>query len=165
MKALNSGHLRVLKNLSVIERCPLLWGNFKNIVTFRTKRFARCSWHVRYLGCPQLIGFTVFPKYRKTFNYPIWRLCRSITGYHQWKVSQNILSCVNSAERKIHQCLCVRNGYTSLANPTLLFLKLPEYRYTDGFFFKGWHMVTNWCFKKVKYKLSKQFKKIEPFHS
>ena len=28
VKPLNSGHLRVLKNLSVIERCPLLGGNF-----------------------------------------------------------------------------------------------------------------------------------------
>ena len=34
VKLLNSGHLRVLKNLSVIEGCPLLGGNFKKIVTF-----------------------------------------------------------------------------------------------------------------------------------
>ena len=27
MKPLNSGHLQVLKNLSVTERCPLLGGN------------------------------------------------------------------------------------------------------------------------------------------
>ena len=59
VKSLNSGHLRVLKNLSVIERCPLLGGNLKKIVTFGTKCFVRYSWHVRYLGCPLLGGFTV----------------------------------------------------------------------------------------------------------
>ena len=31
MKPLNSGHLRVLKDLSVIEKCPLLAGNLKKI--------------------------------------------------------------------------------------------------------------------------------------
>ena len=36
VKHLNSRHLRVLKNLSVIERCLLLGGNFKKIVTFGT---------------------------------------------------------------------------------------------------------------------------------
>ena len=59
VKSLNSGHLRVLKNLSVIERCPLLEGNFKKIVTFGTKCFVCYSWHVRCLGCPLLKGFTV----------------------------------------------------------------------------------------------------------
>ena len=56
---LNKGHLRVLKNLSVIERCPLMGGNFKKIVTFGTKCFVRYLWHVHYLGCPLLGGFTV----------------------------------------------------------------------------------------------------------
>ena len=41
MHPLNSGHLRVLKSLSVIERCPLLGGNSKKIITFGTKRFGR----------------------------------------------------------------------------------------------------------------------------
>ena len=59
VKPLNSGHLRVLKNLSIIERCPQLGGNFKKIVTFETKRFVRYSWHARCLGCPLLGGFTV----------------------------------------------------------------------------------------------------------
>ena len=36
MKPLNSGYLRVLKNLSVIERCPLWGGNLKKIITFVT---------------------------------------------------------------------------------------------------------------------------------
>ena len=40
-KPLNSGHLRVFKNLSVIEWCPLLGSNLKSIVTFVTKRFVR----------------------------------------------------------------------------------------------------------------------------
>ena len=39
MKALNSEHLRVFKNLSAIERCPLLWGNLKKTVTFGTNCF------------------------------------------------------------------------------------------------------------------------------
>ena len=34
---LNSGHLRVLKHLSVIKRCPLLGGSLTKIVTFGTK--------------------------------------------------------------------------------------------------------------------------------
>ena len=59
MKPLNSGQLRVLKNLSVIERCLLLRGNLKKIVLFGTKYFVRYSWHVRYLGYPLLAGFTV----------------------------------------------------------------------------------------------------------
>ena len=59
VKPLNSGHLRVLKNSSVIERWPLLRGNLKKIVIFRTKRFVRYSCYVRYLGCPLLGGFTV----------------------------------------------------------------------------------------------------------
>ena len=36
VKPLNSGDLQVLKNLSVIERCPLLGGTLKKIVTFGT---------------------------------------------------------------------------------------------------------------------------------
>ena len=59
VKPLNSGHLRVLKNLSVIGRCPLLGGNFKKIITFGTQHFVLYSWPVRYLGCLLLGGFTV----------------------------------------------------------------------------------------------------------
>ena len=51
--------LRVLKNLSVIERCPLLGGNLTKIVTFGTKCFVRYPRHVRYLECLLLGGFTV----------------------------------------------------------------------------------------------------------
>ena len=60
VKSLSSWHLRVFKNLSVIESCPLLGGNLKKIVLFGTKCFIRYSWHVRYLGCQLLGGFTVF---------------------------------------------------------------------------------------------------------
>ena len=60
VKPLNSGHLRVLKNVSVIKRCPLLGGNVTKIVTFGAKYFVRYSRHVLYLGCPLLGGFTVF---------------------------------------------------------------------------------------------------------
>ena len=57
VKPLNSGHLRVLKSLTVIKRCPLLGDNFKKIFTCGTKRFVCYSWHVRCLGCPLLGGF------------------------------------------------------------------------------------------------------------
>ena len=63
VEPLSSGHLRVLKNLSVIKRCPLLGGSLTKIVTFGTKHFVRYSRHVRYLGCPLLGGFTVFLNY------------------------------------------------------------------------------------------------------
>ena len=59
MEPLNGGHLRVFKNVSVIDSCPLLEGNLKKIVTFGTKCFVRYSWHVRYLGCPSLGSFSV----------------------------------------------------------------------------------------------------------
>ena len=58
-KLLNSGHLRFLKNLSLIKRCPLLGGSLTKIVTFETKHFVHYSSDVRYLGCPILGGFTV----------------------------------------------------------------------------------------------------------
>ena len=58
-KSLNSGHLRVLKSLSVIERYPLLGYTLKKIVTFGTKYFVRYSWHVCYLGYWLLGGFTL----------------------------------------------------------------------------------------------------------
>ena len=60
VKPLNSGHVQVLKNLSVIERCPLLGGNLQKIVTFGAKCFFRYLWHIRYLECQLLGGFTVF---------------------------------------------------------------------------------------------------------
>ena len=59
VKPLNSGHLWVLENLSVINRCPLLGGNCKKIVIFGTKFFVSYPWHVRSLGYPLLGGFTV----------------------------------------------------------------------------------------------------------
>ena len=60
VKPLNSGHLRVLKNLSVIKRCPLFGVSLIQIVTIGTKHFVRYSRHVCYLGCPLLGCFTVF---------------------------------------------------------------------------------------------------------
>ena len=62
VKLLNSGHLQVVKNLFVIERCPLLGCNFKKIITFGTKRFVRYLRYVRYLGCPLLGVFTTIEK-------------------------------------------------------------------------------------------------------
>ena len=64
VKPLNIRHLRVLKNLSVIKRCPLLGGSLAKIVTSGTKHFFRYSRRVRYFGCPLLGGFTV----QRTFN-------------------------------------------------------------------------------------------------
>ena len=43
MKPLKNGHVWVLKNLPVIESCPLLGGNLIKIVTFGTKYFVRYS--------------------------------------------------------------------------------------------------------------------------
>ena len=58
MKPLNSGHLQVLKNLTVIERCPLLRGNLKKTHIW-DNCLVRYSRDVRYLGCSLLGGFTV----------------------------------------------------------------------------------------------------------
>ena len=67
VKPLNSGHLRVLKNLSVIKKRPLLGGSLTKIVTLGTKHFVRYSRRARYLGCPLLGGFTVL-KYVLPFS-------------------------------------------------------------------------------------------------
>ena len=48
VKLLNSGHLRALKYVSIIKRCPLLGGSLTKIVTFGTNHFVRYSRHVRY---------------------------------------------------------------------------------------------------------------------
>ena len=56
---LNSGHLRVLKIFSIIERCTLFGGDLKKTVILGTKCFVRYSWHVRYLECPLLGGLIV----------------------------------------------------------------------------------------------------------
>ena len=56
---LNRGHLWVFKNLSNINRCPLLGCSLTKTVTFGTKHFIHYSRHARYLGCPLLGGFTV----------------------------------------------------------------------------------------------------------
>ena len=50
VKPLNSRHLRVLKNVPVIKRYPLLGSSLTKIVTFGTKHFVRYSRHARYLG-------------------------------------------------------------------------------------------------------------------
>ena len=52
-KPLNSGHLRLLKDLSVIERCPLLRGNLKKISHLRLNTLSTIQgmsaiWDVRY---------------------------------------------------------------------------------------------------------------------
>ena len=80
VKPLNSGHLWVLKNVSVIERCLLLGGNLKKIVTFGAKHFVRYSRHVRCLRFSLLGGFTV--KKKKTKVKILWLLaCNKL---HTW---------------------------------------------------------------------------------
>ena len=59
VKPLNSGHLWVLKNLNVIERCSLLGGNLKKIVTSGTKRFVRYSAIQTF--CPAIPLFKTCP--------------------------------------------------------------------------------------------------------
>ena len=57
VKPLNRAHLQVLKNLSVIERCPLLGVGLTKIVAFGTKHFVRYSRHVRYWEVSLYIEF------------------------------------------------------------------------------------------------------------
>ena len=64
MKPLNSGHLWVLKNLSVIKRLLLLGGSLVKIATFGSKHFVSYSRHVGYLGCPLLGGLTLVDETR-----------------------------------------------------------------------------------------------------
>ena len=74
VKPLNIGHLQVLKNLSIIERCPLLRGDLKKIVTFGTQHLIDYSWDVRCLECSLLGGFTVvqIPKWALRREYGIF---------------------------------------------------------------------------------------------
>ena len=91
VKPLNRAHLQVLKNLSVIERCPLLGVGLTKIVAFGTKHFVRYSRHVRYLGCPLLGGFTVYwiwPKFclkliQTKENQPIWSFWKFISNSYK----------------------------------------------------------------------------------
>ena len=49
VKPLNSGHLRVLKHLSIIKRCPLLGDSLTKIASVGTRHFVLYSTHVHYL--------------------------------------------------------------------------------------------------------------------
>ena len=89
MKPLNSGHLRLLKNVSVIERCPLLGGNLKKISHFGTKRIIRYSRHVRYLGCPLLGGFTIYiciSWYSKICWFPMKKCWCQCAKFHHCRI-------------------------------------------------------------------------------
>ena len=75
--------MRVVKNMFVIEMCPLLGGNLKKNVTFGTKRFVRYSWHVRCLGCPLLGGIIVLVKFfgdtlQKLIFLYFCKICRKL---------------------------------------------------------------------------------------
>ena len=106
VKPLNSGHLRALKNLSVIKRCPLLGGSLTKIVTFGTKHFVRYSRHVRYLGCPLLGGFIVLKNVKflfchKSYVYRInFRVLNkkhySMNHFLKWHRVSREVYCVNN---------------------------------------------------------------------
>ena len=66
VKPLHSGHLRVLKNLSVIKKCPLFGGSLRMINTFANKHFSRYSVHV------------------------------AISDVRYWEVSLHIFYCINN---------------------------------------------------------------------
>ena len=110
MKPLNSRYLQVLKNLCVIERCPLLGGNLKKIVTFATKCFICYSWHVRYLGCLLLGGFTVMTKIWEQEKYctilitGLW-LVRKVFYYEYVKQE----TCIYFISRKSVSTSCQTN--------------------------------------------------------
>ena len=59
VKPLNNGHLRVLKSLSVIKRCPLMGGSLTKIVTFGTKHFVHYLKACPLFGMSVMRGFTV----------------------------------------------------------------------------------------------------------
>ena len=61
MKPLNSEHVRVLKNLCVIKRCPQLGGSLTKIDIFETKHF------VRYKAC-LLFGMSVIGRFYCTYT-------------------------------------------------------------------------------------------------
>ena len=54
VKPLNSGHLRIL------QKFVRYWEVIEKNVSFGIKHLFRYSWHVLYLGCQLLGGFTVF---------------------------------------------------------------------------------------------------------
>ena len=89
VKPLNSGHLLVLKNLSVIKRCPLLGGSLTKIFTFGTKHFVCYARHVHYLRCPLLGGFTVL---RKKFSYFSQRFYEFLNNLLSYRTKHSSLS-------------------------------------------------------------------------
>ena len=77
VKPPNSGHLRVLKNLSVTERRPLLGGNLKKIVTFDS------TFCLLFMACP-LFGMTAIKRFHCINNL---NLC-----HRNFDVSKNHLT-------------------------------------------------------------------------
>ena len=139
VKPLNSGHLPVLKNLSVIKRCPLLGGSLWKIATFGTKHFVRYSRHVRYLGCPLLGGFTVFiliwflPIVSKWLHFVLMWLCTHVIYWVEWKGISSV----------IRQKGELQNGGSKNTKHTKLSEKqrflTPWYAHTYGTFFIHWY--------------------------
>ena len=77
MKPLNSGNRRVLKKLTVIDRCPLLGGNFK-------KRLS----HLGLIDLSTIQGISA-----------IWDV-------RYWDVSLYLLNLLNGNSMKVHVIIC-----------------------------------------------------------
>ena len=59
---LNSGHLQVTKNFSVINRCPLLGGSLTKIVAFGSKHFACYLRHAHYWEVSPYLKLRIWPE-------------------------------------------------------------------------------------------------------
>ena len=59
---LNSGHLQVTKNFSVINRCPLLGGSLTKIVAFGSKHFACYLRHAHYWEVSPYLKLWIWPE-------------------------------------------------------------------------------------------------------
>ena len=77
MKTLDSGHLQVLKSVSIIKRCSLLGGSLTKIVTFGTKHFCPLLKVCLLLG-----GFTV-SKLKKKITYAQFLTLLQLLSPHQ----------------------------------------------------------------------------------
>ena len=130
-------HLRVLKNLSVIKKCPLLGGSLTKIVTFETNNFVRCSRHVHYLGCPLLGGFTVIVAWILPYqvHLGILRWCCSFCESFLWlSVTSHVFDATiisfkgtwQVTARIQHSFLCVKSVFPELIDRCDFINKLSE---------------------------------------
>ena len=72
VKPLNSGNIRILKNLPIIKRCPLLGGSLTKIVTFGTKNFVpgmSAIWDLSYWEVSLHFQFLLLMFYSLYLNF------------------------------------------------------------------------------------------------